>query len=74
MAGLTKHVLDNLPAELTSGVVPIDVGRMPEGYVRFDSWPKASAPTYGVLTDPVTGQKWRIIFNQNTKRWEVIDD
>ena len=65
MAGPTNHVRDKLLAELqsgamTSGVVSIDVGHLPAAYVRFDSWPKAPDPVHGMITDPETGQSWRI--------------
>ena len=77
MAGLTKHARDKLLAELqsgtmTSGAVSISVGPLPAGRVWFDSWPKAPAPVNGLLTDPETGQSWRIRLNQATKRWEVL--
>ena len=75
--GLTKHARDKLLAELqsgamTSGVVSIDVGQLPAAHVQFDSWPKAPAPVHGMLTDPETGQSWRIRLNQETRRWEVL--
>jgi len=80
MAGLSEYALrDALLAELqsgtmTSGAVSIDVGHLPAGYVRFDSWPMAPAPVHGLLTDPETGQSWRIRLNQVTKRWEIVDN
>jgi len=77
LARSSRPKLDKLLAELqsgamTSGVVSIDVGHLPAAYVRFDSWPKAPAPVHGMITDPETGQSWRIRLNQVTKRWEVI--
>ena len=78
MAGqLSKYARDKLLAELKSGTitsdaVSIDVGHLPAGYVRFDNWSKAPAAVHGLLTDPGTGQFWRIRLNQVTKRWEVL--
>jgi len=79
MAGITKYARDRLLAELQSGtmrsgVVSVDVGQMPEGYVEFDSWPKSPAPVFGLLTDPQTGQSWHIRLDQTTKRWEIVED
>lgn len=75
----SNHTRDKLLAELqsgtmTSGAASISVGPVPAGYVKFDNWPTSPTPVYGLLTDPATGQSWRIRLNQDAKQWEIVDD
>lgn len=76
---MSRHTRNRLVAEMQSGAMTSGVAtiklhlRPPDTMLGLGWWPRAQQPTEGMLTNPSTGQSWRIRFDQATQQWEVVD-
>jgi hypothetical protein len=79
MGGPSRRMRDRLAVEMQSGAMTSGVAtiklhqQQPDTMLGLGWWPRAQQPTEGMLTNPSTGQSWRIRFNQATQQWEVVD-